>query len=157
MVYQWKTPVFSKVSAQTAGEHIEELDREYGEVTPSLLLEDSRPETAVLHPLYEWNDEKAAEKYRLHQSKMIIGNLVVVRIDEQSEIPKVPVRAFVSVNDRNEKASYRPIVSVLADEASREQILANALTELRMFKSKYEAILDVAETLRDFANKIAPT
>lgn len=151
MVYQWKTPVFSKVSAQTAGEHIEKLSEEHGEVTPKLLLEDSRPKNAVLHPLYEWDNKKAAEKYRLHQSKLIIGNLVVVSTtSEDPQIPLVPVRAFVSVNDRNEKASYRPTLIALSEEATKEKIIANALSELRSFEQKYKGLIDTEAVIRQY-------
>ena len=153
MVYEWKTPLY-KVSAQTAGEHIEELDRLHGEVTPQILLDDSRPEDAVLHSCYEWDDTKAAERYRLHQSKMIIGNLVCVSINDKDKLQE-PVRAFITVNARNEKASYRPTIIALSEDEARAKVLDNATKELESFKRKYEALLDVAEFLKDFAQKIA--
>ena len=153
MVYEWKTPLY-KVSAQTAGEHIEKLDRIHGEVTPQILLDDSRPADAVLHSCYEWDDEKAAERYRLHQSKMIIGNLVCVSINDTDKLPE-PVRAFVTVNARNEKASYRPTVIALSEENARTKVLENATKELESFQRKYAALLDVAAFLEDFAQKIA--
>ena len=156
MVYEWKTPLY-KVSAQTAGEHIEELDATYGEVTPRILLEDSRPDDALLHPLYEWDDEKAAEKYRLHQSKNILGNLVIVSVsDNQNQENEIePVRAFVSVNDRNEKASYRPTVVAMSDEETKYQVLKNASAELKMFERKYRNLLDVGELLKNFLRGLA--
>lgn len=154
MVYDWKTPIY-KVSAQTAGEHIEHLDEIYGEVTPQILLDDSRPEDAVLHSCYEWDDGKAAERYRLHQSKMIIGNLVCVSVDDSKEYPTEPVRAFVSVNDRNDKAKYRPITVALSDEDTKNKVLENAYKELEMFQKKYKDLIDVEKVIRDFLMKIA--
>jgi len=151
MVYQWKTPIFSQVSPQTAGEHIEELDRLHGEVTPKILLDDSRPEDAPLHPCYEWDDGKAAEKYRLHQSKMIIGNLVIVRT-EQEDLPPEPVRAFVSVNTGNDKASYRPTMIALSNSETKEKVIENALRELRMFEKKYRGLLNTKELIERYFN-----
>ena len=157
MVYEWKTPVFSKVSAQTAGEHIEKLAEQHGEVTPKLLLEDSRPKKAVLHPLYEWDDTKAAEKYRLHQSKLIIGNLVIVSVtSEDPQMPPVPVRAFVSVNYRNEKASYRPTLIALSEEATKEKVIANAMSELRSFEQKYTGLIDTEAVIREYLQNKKP-
>ena len=154
MVYEWKVPLH-KVSAQEAGDHIEKLDRIHGEVTPQILLDDSRPENALLHPCYEWDDEKAAEKYRLHQSKMIIGNLVCVSVSDADQTLPEPVRAFISVNDRNEKAKYRPTVIALSDAEMKKKAFENAERELEMFKKKYKDLIDVEKILRDFIWKIA--
>ena len=154
MVYEWKVPLY-KVSAQEAGDHIEKLDRIHGEVTPQILLDDSRPEDALLHPCYEWDDEKAAEKYRLHQSKMIIGNLVCVSVNDDDQTLPEPVRAFISVNDRNEKAKYRPTVIALSDAEMKKKAFENAERELEMFQKKYKDLIDVEKILRDFIWKIA--
>lgn len=151
MVYKWKVPLYKAVSAQQAGERIEELDRIHGEVTSQILLDDSRPEDAVLHPCYEWDDSVAAEKYRLHQSKKIIGNLVVVSVSEENIDSEEPphINAFVTVNERNEKASYRPTTIALSDENMKEQILKNATAELRMFKAKYDGLVDFATLIKE--------
>lgn len=153
MTYKWKTPVYSKVSAQTAGEHIEELERQLGEVTPKILLDDSRPVDAVLHSLYEWDDTEAAEKWRLQQSKNIIGNLVIVSVENLGEINE-PVRAFVSVSNRNEKASYVSTVTALSNEETRQRVLKNAEAELHMFTQKYKELLDVASLLEAELQKL---
>lgn len=151
MVYSWKIPIYPKVSPQKAGEHIEELEKEHGEITPKILLDDSRPKDAVLHPCYEWDDATAAEKYRLYQSKQIIGNLVTVRVDQQ---PLEPVRAFVSIKERNESASYVTTAKALSDEKTKAQVISNAMQELRMFEAKYRGLIDVAEIMRAFVEEL---
>ena len=148
MVYAWKIPTYKKVSAQDAGEHIEELCNQHGEVTPEILLEDSRPPGAVLHPCYEWDDYKAAEKYRLYQSKKIISNLVAVTLSNNE--PVAPTVAFVSVKDRNEKASYRPVEIALSDEVTKYQVLKNAAAELKMMERKYGNLIDFSKLLEDY-------
>lgn len=151
-IYKWKNPIYS-VPAQDAGERIEELNKIHGEVTPQIMVDDARPESAVLHPCYEWDDSKAAEKYRCHQSKKIIGNLHVVRIADARK--EVSVRGFVSINGRNEKASYRPFVVAMSEEKTKEQVIKNAKEELRYFKSKYENIIDVISVLKSFLEEIS--
>lgn len=159
MVYSWKVPVY-KVSAQQAGEHIEELDRIHGEVTPQILLDDSRPTDAVLHPCYEWDDSIAAEKYRLHQSKKIIGNLVIVSVSKNKDDAEKETRvnAFVSIKERNESASYRPTVMALSNSNMKAQVVKNAVAELRMFKAKYNGIVDFESIIKEVfqQNKINP-
>lgn len=152
VAYDWKTPIFSKVSAQTAGEHMEELEEKFGEVTPQILLEDSRPDDAVLHPLYEWDDPKAAERWRLHQSKMIMGNLIVVSVNKKAL--QEPVRAFFTVSSGNEQGSYNHICTIVSNEDKKKQVLSNAMRELDMFNRKYQNLLDVTDVLTQFVRKL---
>ena len=146
MVYKWRTYEYP-VPAQEAGERIEELDKKYGEVTPEILLEDARPEGSLLHPLYEWRDDIAAEKYRLQQSGKILRELVVVKVDHPEFEPDVPVRAFVSVTPGHNKGGYRPVVVAVSDEETRRQIFENALQELAAFEAKYKHLVDFAELI----------
>lgn len=154
MVYQWKRPLY-KVNAQTAGEHIEELCKEHGAVTAQLLLDDSRPEDAILHPCYEWDDAKAAEKYRLDQSKQIIGNLVTVVAQEIESEPEIQTIAFVNTVDRNKTAHYQSTMVALSEEQTKEQVLKNAKIELNMFVKKYENLLNVSQLLAEYAKKMS--
>ena len=151
VIYKWKTFNYS-VPAQSAGEHIEELDREHGHVTPEILLDDSRPEGALLHPLYEWDNETAAEKYRLSQSRKILGELVVVQVknEKSSDIEPLPVRAFVSIVKQNESGVFRPITVAMSKEETRAQVLANAKAELDQIARKYNGILNFAELLSEY-------
>ena len=154
MVYEWKTPIY-KVSAQDAGDHIEELRKEHeDEYLPKVILEDSRPEDALLHPCFEWNDEIAAEKYRLQQSGNIIRNLTIVHVDNDQTPPKVlKLRAYVSTNDGNDKANYQPITMALSNEVTRYQVLKNAVAELKRFEEKYKDMLTLAEILDAYGKK----
>lgn len=143
----------TKVSADVAGAVMEQLEREHGCVTKSNFLEASRPEDSPTHKLFEWDDTKAAEKYRLGQSRFYISNLRIVveeiKADEKpisvqsfkSEDGKdVPVttRAFVSVSDTQRgRAEYVNIERALSDEDMRKNVLRNALLELKEFEGKY--------------------
>lgn len=137
--YQWRIPKYP-VSAETAGQHLEHLDRQHGAVTPKILLEDSRPTNATLHSCFEWDNEKAAEKYRIVQARDIIGNLVFVAIPEDEEPLQEPIRAFVSVSGQKESGAFRPVAVALSDAEMRKQVLENAMKDLQDFKRKYTAL-----------------
>lgn len=92
MVYEWKVPKY-RLPAQKAGEELERIERKHGVVTPRNVLEESRPGKAILHDLFEWNDSRAAERFRLEQAQEIIGNIAVVHVVQDA--PRTPVRAFV--------------------------------------------------------------
>lgn len=177
MNYQWKIPKYTAVSAQVAGEHIEELEAIHGKVTPKILLDDSRPTEAVLHPLYEWDDQIAAEKYRLSQSGDIVRNLVIIRpieitpeprqitiarveqeptpeqepTSEKETIPKqevAPVRAFVSVRESDENA-YKSVSKVVTDEDLYVQAVGDILKAIAELKTKYANLASFKEALKE--------
>ena len=154
MIYKWRTFEYP-VSAQAAGEHIEELDKEHGEVTPQILVDDARPETALMHPMYEWRDDIAAEKYRYNQAKKIMSELVICHVEQMNEEPEEPVRAFVSVNRLKEKASYRPTVLALTEEATAERVIENAREELRALERKYRGIVNFAAIVREWLKEVS--
>lgn len=132
MTYQWKTPYLMPVDAQTAGAELSRICQKNGTLEPSDVVEESRPETAPLHPCFEWNDIIAAEKYREYQAGGIIRNIVVV--EEKPDKPD-RIRAFVHV-----QSTYQPIQVVLSDEEKRMEMLQNALRELRAFTEKYKSL-----------------
>lgn len=144
MVYKYKATHY-KVPAQVAGEYLNELE-ENGGLTAMRLLEKSRPEDALLHECFEWDDTKAAEAHRLFQARYFIGNIVITQIDDK---PVQKTRAFVNISDAShrEKAYYKPVQVALSDSNSRDAVLANALRELEMFREKYGVLTELADVI----------
>ncbi|MBE6557532.1 MAG: hypothetical protein E7661_00725 [Ruminococcaceae bacterium] len=135
MIYQWKIEGIVPVDAQSAGTEIKRIYDKFGGVSPKAVVDESRNETAVLHKCFEWNDKKAAEKYREQQAEKIIGLITVV--NEQPE--RKDVRAFVHVQN-----SYHPIEVVVGDKEKMDEMLATALRELKSFESKYSTLQELS-------------
>ena len=133
--YKWKFSM--NVPAQQAGEFLTELENEKGSLTPQIVLEASRDEKSVLHPCFEWDDEKAAEGYRLYQAGKILRNITVVI--EKENTPPQNIRAFVNVSDssKHETGKFISLNVAMKNDDYRKQILRNALYELQTFKNKY--------------------
>lgn len=136
MVYEWKYPL--KVDAQSAGEELARIENVHGELTPEMVVDESRDENAVLHPCFEWNDSVAAELYRREQARRIIGNIII-----KVESPAIPeggkitvTRAFVDVSE-SVKGKFVNIKTALNNDDYKRRILLNAKTELLCFKAKY--------------------
>lgn len=151
MVYQWKFDKFP-VPAQVAGETIEAIKQARGKefIEPEDLLDASRDENAPLHSCFEWDDNKAAEKYRLWQARKIIGNITVI-IEPVNTVPQT-VRAFVSITDTNDKGKFVQIQTALKNSEYREQILKNALAELQSFKTKYRVYSELSKVFAAIDN-----
>ena len=138
MIYQWKIPTVP-VSAQTAGEEFERIYRERGKLDPADVVNESREETAPLHPCFEWNDEIAAEKYRVTQAGNIIRALVTV---EEAADTSSETRAFVHV-----RRDYHPISVVVNDKDMMSELLESAEKDLMAFKRKYSELRQLSQVL----------
>ena len=139
MVYQWKIPGIIPTDAQTAGNELDRIYQKHGELNPSDIVDESRPDYAPLHPCFEWDDAKAAEKYREHQAGNIVRNITVV-CDTQEEPQNV--RAFVRV-----QSTYQPINIVLEDTDKTQELLQSALRELKAFRDKYKTLASLAPVM----------
>lgn len=133
------------VPAQVAGERLKEIEERDGSVTPQAVVEDARPEDSVLHSAFEWNDEKAAEAYRIHQAGQLIRCIVVV--PEKKEV-KEPVRLFINTSptDDGQKrvGTYINVRSAMENPVSRSVILSNAKHEMLLFKKKYSQLKELS-------------
>lgn len=138
MTYQWKVPGIMPVDAQTAGNELQRIYERDGVIEPETVVSESRTPSAPLHSCFEWDDEKAAHKYRIAQAQNIIRAIVVVDEAKQPE-----TRAFVNV-----QREYHPVSVVVRNPEKREILLQNALNELRWFERKYN-------TLRELSNVFA--
>lgn len=139
MVYQWR---FSMgIPAQEAGEELERIEREHGNITPELVLDASREESAPLHECFEWDNDVAAEKYRISQAGHIIQNLIVTNIEGHNT---PPVRAFVNVGTK-QKGEFVGISIAMQNAETRDYVLENAIRELESFRRKYRHLSELAD------------
>lgn len=142
--YLWDRRTYS-VKPEIVGKVFEELEEEFGEVTPDNFLEASTPEASPTHKLFEWNDSKAADLYRKGQSRKIINDL---RIETIADDEKIVVPAYVNVSVKNDgSASYRDIIRAFEARDTREIVLDRAYRELSMFKIKYSKFQELASVM----------
>lgn len=141
MIYKWKIPGVIPVDAQTAGEELQRIYQEKGGLNPSDIVEESRNDSAPLHPCFEWDDEIAAEKYRQTQAQMIVRSIVTVQ--EKPNREPVETRAFVSIQQE-----YKPIEVVTNSEEQMQELLRTALAELMAFRRKYSILSELAGVMR---------
>lgn len=133
----------SGLKAQTVGEELERIREVKGELTPPVIVQESTPEEAVLHPVFEWNDATAAHEYRLHQARGIVNTVTVVH--ENAEGKAVNVPGFISVTmveeDEESKHSnrqYLPVEEIVVNQEFREQVLKNLRSRLKNLRIEYQ-------------------
>ena len=153
MVYKWGFMKYS-VDANKVGEIVEKIEKEKGKVTHQDLVDVARPKKSAIHGLFEWDDSKAAEKYRLDQARQILHNLTIVRENKE------PIRAYVNIvksTGIKNIGHYANIQSAMENEQSREVVLANALAELQAFQRKYSELKELARLFMEIDNLIEET
>jgi len=144
MVYQWKIDKYANVSAQAAGEEIEKCRDGNGFIQPESVVNIAKPEESPIHTCFEWNNYKAAKKYRVVQAQELIRNVVVVNVIERE--PEQPVRAFINIKKRNERG-YKTIDVVVRNKYDSAYMLETAKRELDAFKQKYMILLELNPAL----------
>lgn len=145
--YTWGAVKYP-VAAETVGSVFEKIEARDGRITKESFLEESRPEDSVTHELFEWDDQVAAERYRLVQAGKIINNLEV-HVTTVNNPEPVQTKAVVSVTPEPfEKAEYTSIETAFAQRDTRDIVLKNALRELRSFERKYSGLKELADVFR---------
>lgn len=133
-----------RVSADIVGAEMERIEARDGQVTSKSLLDAGRPEESALHSLFEWDDSKAAELYRLRQATEVITHIHIV-IDEK---PNTPYRAYVNIQEssgQTERGRFINVRSAMENEETRRIVLNMAISEAKRFAQKYANYKELSE------------
>jgi len=128
------------------------INEGHGVLTPELVVERSRDPSSALHQFFEWDDDQAAEKFRLVQAGALIRRvkLTVVRASTETKVVTFSsVRAFVSPSSerkskKHPEGGYAPIQTVLSDDDRRADLIATARSELMALRRKYETLEELS-------------
>ena len=148
MEYKWKEMSMQKADAQKVGLELEKLRlKKGGAIQPKdVVIKAESNKNSELHKCFEWNNRRAADKYRIEQAKLILRAIVnVVEIDGE----KTEIRCFESVQyDTGAKRPTRFYVSTadaLVDIDLREQVIQDIMDSLNETEHKlriYKAFID---------------
>jgi len=115
-----------------------------GVLEPAAVVQAARRKSSPLHSKFEWNNSTAAEAYRLWQARQLISVTVeYIGRGKRGTLQKV----FVSLStDRHRDGpGYRTMTSVVANKTYREQLLEDALADMKRFREKYAQLKELAE------------
>ena len=120
--------VKSDKDAEVIGVFIEKKFK--GKVTPYQLLKEAAKKNCPIHKYFEWDNDVAAESWRVHQARQILGSIVVV-------IEDVPVRAYQNVYVGKQKY-YVKTEEARKDVDMWDQVVKQALDEAYLWKERYK-------------------
>jgi len=136
MKYVYTGRAIVPVKAQIVGEEIERLAEENeGTLLPETILLAAKRKKSVLHPCFEWDDAKAAHKYRTEQASYLL-RVVVTVVTPPGQSRAVEVRAFpcIETDGRN---YYTTCTRVYESQELTENVDAQIYRELINLRNKY--------------------
>lgn len=122
--------------------HLHGLERKYGILDAAVVVEDARDAESPLHRYFQWDNNVAAEEYRLEQARRLLRAVVM----DSPARPNETIRAFLMV-ETDSAGGYVNTVRAMSDVVLREQVLARARTELKAFKTKYAHLRELAAVI----------
>lgn len=134
---EWKVKGIYKADAGKVYEEITSLGETF---SPEDIVEAARNEKSELHKCFDWRDEVAAQKWRLHTARMLVAS-IVIRTETADNIP-VAVRVIESTSERN---TYAPTQMLIKSETEYTDLLARAKAELETFKRKYATVTELQD------------
>jgi hypothetical protein len=137
IIATWRTPGIFKADAQTVYNELREIGDEF---VPEDVVEAAKDESKELHKCFEWDNDTAAEKYRLHQARLLTSNLVFRKATSEEEDEPIPVRIF---NKTEPSGGYKPPERVFTQADEYEKLLKRATSELHQFKIKYSMLKEL--------------
>ena len=147
-LYAWKAPPIAlkggarDADPQAVGEALEKITGPDGSLGTNDVLAAARSRKSPLHRLFEWDDGIAAEAYRRHQARHLIGSIRLI-----SNTNEPPARAFVSLRLRADGTRYRTNAIVTGSGELQAALLHQALGELRAMRVRYRSLTNLCVLL----------
>jgi len=127
--YNWKLKgLAKKVDPSIAVNELQRIQSVYGAITPEIIVNEAKNPKSVLHPIFEWDDSRAAVNYRLQQARILLNNIQVTILSD-GEAKEISVFEVIS-----HKEGYKSIDTFTADDI--EYVKSGILQQLSFLKSK---------------------
>lgn len=151
--YKFKVDIYKGLSAKDAYKELMSIrESNNGSLTPEAVVEASKDESSLLHQVFEWDNEKAAVKWRIEQAKLLIRNITVTVTTEKRE---VRYRAVVNIimPETNERV-YQPLQEVIADRSAYNALLQQAKDEAQDYLDRYSQLSELNGIKREMLKLI---
>ena len=145
----WRRGYHAAIDAETAYTAIDTIKEQNGGVlTPEIVVIKAKGKRHALHKCFNWDDEKAAHEYRVHQARNLINAVEVI----YHETPHVQSRAYQVVTQaakggQSERKIYATTEEALTDPNKRIEVLMRANNEAKAFRRRYHYLSELANVI----------
>jgi ADP-dependent phosphofructokinase/glucokinase len=134
----------SNKDAVTIGKTLDRLALKHGGlVKADHVLAEAKRQASPIHKFFEWNKDKAFEKYLLERAYFLIRSVHVI-IKSKGKSPE-SIRAVHFVKDANGNSGYASLESVAKSEAFSDYLVKKAKSDLEIWKHKYQSLQELTE------------
>lgn len=120
-----------------------------GVLNPQVIVTAARDPLSPLHDQFEWNDDDAAELYRLAQAGALVRRVRITFVRENAGTKELHIsttRAYQSrQSQRSPDGGYEGIGAIMGDETKRGELLAQVLRELISYRKRYTELTELQE------------
>lgn len=135
----WKFKSLYKADAQAVAEEIIDIG---DNATPAQILEKAKDANTQLHLCFTWDNNQAAEKWRLFEARQIVCNLVIKKTSDENDLEEVTnIRLF----HKTDNSGYKPLTLILRNEEEYEKLVRRCADELSAIKKKYSHLSEFEE------------
>ncbi len=139
--YGYADKVCINVKAQIVGQELTRLVQvNKGALLPETVVRAARPIRSPLHRCFEWDDKRAAHKYRVFQAGYLLRAVVVISEDPDTKEP-ISCRAFPCIESEGGNY-YTTIAHVMCDAELQENIAQQIARNLRYWRQKGHNLME---------------
>lgn len=121
---------------------LERLEQENGNLDPSDVVTEARDPASPLHNFFEWDDDQAAQQWRIGQARLLIR-----RVKIQVTVREIPMDVARYVRDPDEPGSYSNIVRVRSDEDRSRRTVLDEMNRVSQAAKRARAVAAVLGTI----------
>jgi hypothetical protein len=120
-----------------------------GLLNPAHVVERASDPDSVLHAEFIWDDDTAAQAYRVAQAGALIRRVKLTLIRENPTTREIAVqttRQFQSrESQRTESAGYETVESIMSDPVKRMELIDQVLRELAAYRRRYAGLMALGD------------
>lgn len=139
--YKWREgTMHASLTADVAADIFTRL-AENGGLTPEAVVAEAKAKSSPLHVAFEWDDDKAAHRFRLVQARYLIKQVEVVVEDA------APAPVFYSIKSDSGR-SYRTAEAVVQNADWYENALSQLKNRMDGAADSMQSLIGMAEAKR---------
>jgi len=117
-------------------------------LNPAHVVQAARDPHHVLHDEFEWDDDAAAENYRMVQAGALIRRVKFTLIRQASTDKQLVIqttRAFQSRPSQRKDGGYETVDTIMSDPVKRDELIDQVLRELAAYRKRYANLLALTD------------
>jgi hypothetical protein len=123
-------------------QELNKLMRKYnGKLNPLDIVREASSTRSPLHDWFDWEDNSAGEKWRMHQARLLLNSIKVkITFQEGEKEYRKYLNVKVPVNGNNKKFKrfYIETDRIMKNPELKEQVLRRAVKEAEYWQRTYE-------------------